>query len=121
MNTVRSDEHVEKILTKLARGWSVAAACKAAKIGRQTYYDWREADAEFAKLCDDAIESGTDLLEDAATRQAIAGNPSMMALLLKARRPHKYRERVEHTGDPSQPLRIIIHEVEAGTRKDAAS
>ena len=111
MNTVRTDDHEAKIVAKLARGWSVAAACKNAKISRRTYYYWYEADAEFAALCDDALESGTDVLEDAATRQAIAGNPSMMALLLKARRPEKYRERVEHSGDAAQPLTVILKRV----------
>jgi hypothetical protein len=114
--TVRTAEHEQRIVAKLARGWSVTAACKAAKIGRRTYYDWRAADPDFAALCDDALEMGTDHLEDAATRQAIKGNTALLVLLLKARRPEKYRERLqtEHVGEG---LRVIL-EV-AGVDEDA--
>jgi hypothetical protein len=118
MNTVRTADHEAKIVAKLARGWSVTAACKAARIGRQTYYDWREADPDFAALCDAALEDGTDMLEDSATRQAIAGNASLMTLLLKARRPAKYRERVEHSGDPAQPLTVILKRVPHATHNE---
>jgi hypothetical protein len=105
--TVRTAAHEQRILAKLARGWSVSAACKAAKIARTTYYAWRNEDEVFAALCDDAIEMGTDQLEDVATRQAIKGNTALMVLLLKARRPEKYRERLqtEHVGDG---LKVIL-------------
>lgn len=118
MNTIRTDEHEAKILGKLARGWSVTAACKAAQIGRRTYYDWRAIDEEFAARCDDALEMGTDLLEDSTTRQALAGNTSLMVLLLKARRPLKYRDRLlaEHTGDEGGPLKIVIERVSKAVR-----
>ncbi|HEY7117502.1 MAG TPA: hypothetical protein VH475_13020 [Tepidisphaeraceae bacterium] len=111
--TVRTPEHEERIVAKLARGWSIHAACKVAKISRQTYYTWRTEDEDFAALCDDAIEMGTDYLEDVATRQATDGNTSLMVLLLKARRPEKYRERLqtEHVGDLDHPLTVILKRV----------
>jgi hypothetical protein len=41
---------------------------------------------------DAARESGTDLLEDCARRRAIERSDTLLIFLLKARRPHVYRE-----------------------------
>lgn len=111
--TVRTDEATTAIQAKLSSGLSISAACKAAKIGRSTYYDWLKDDAEFADLVANAIEEGTDKLEDSSVRQALQGNTSLMVLLLKSRRPEKYKDRTEqqHTGPDGEPLRIVIERV----------
>lgn len=108
-----TDEPKSKLLAKLATGASITAAAKAARRTRQTYYDWRESDPAFAKLADEALEMGTDKLEDSATRQALQGNTTLMVLLLKARRREKYTERSETaiTGKDGDPLKIIIERV----------
>jgi hypothetical protein len=65
-------------------------------MARTTVYEWREADQDFAASWDEAIESGTDALEDEAIKRAKAGSDTLMIFLLKARRPNKYKERT-HT------------------------
>ncbi len=97
---------------------SVTEACRLSGLPRQTAYDWRHADAGFAQAWDEALELGTDALEDEAVRRAAHGferpvfqggrqvgvtreySDTMLMMLLKARRPEKYRERtsVEHSG-----------------------
>jgi hypothetical protein len=57
----------------LTQGSSVTKSCQYAGIARQTAYDWRYADEEFAKQWDDAVEQGTDRLEDEAFRRAHDG------------------------------------------------
>ena len=64
----------ERLLAVLRVGGTVMAACQAARIHRSTYYAWRAADPEFAAQADDAIESGTDELEDIARQRAITGS-----------------------------------------------
>lgn len=93
--TVRTPEKGERLLAKLRNGWSVTAACKAEGIARSSYYLWRAGDPEFSAAVDDALESGTDLLEDEAKRRAVglSGSDTLLIFLLKARRPDKYRER----------------------------
>ena len=100
----------DKLLAKLRQGDSVSAACRAQRIGRTTYYRWRREDAEFAATADDAIEEGTDMLEDVAKRRAKAVSDTLLIFLLKARRPDKYRERstLEHTGANGGPLTITL-------------
>jgi hypothetical protein len=106
-------------LDALAHGLSATGGASAAGVGRRTVYNWREADPEFAKAWDLAVESGTDLLEDEAWRRAVKGNEepivsmgkvvygkdgepltihkqsdTIMALLLKGRRREKFSDRV---------------------------
>jgi hypothetical protein len=83
----------ERFLTALGEGLSVAGAAKLAGVGRQTVYDWRKRDAAFASAWDDAIETGTDNLEDEARRRAMSSSDTLMIFMLKARRPEKYKER----------------------------
>src|SRR5918994_2077116 len=105
--TIRTPEKREVFCAALGDGLSVTAACRAAAIGRMTAYEWRGADADFARAWDEAIEAGTDLLEDVALRRAFKGttkpvyqkgervgevqeySDTLMIFLLKARRPEK--------------------------------
>lgn len=101
-----------KLLARLATGASISASAKSALVARSTYYEWRESDPEFVRLADEAIETGTDVLEDSALRQAKSGNTTLMVLLLKSRRPDKYKDRSESafTGPNGTPLIISIAE-----------
>jgi hypothetical protein len=115
----RTPEKDAKFVEMLASGASVAAAAKAAGYGRQRLYECREADPELAAAWDDALEEGTDLLEDEALRRAKDGveeprfyegevcghvrkySDTLMIFLLKARRPEKYGDKAQtdHTGN----------------------
>jgi hypothetical protein len=105
--------HVEaKFLEVLAEGWSVTAAARSIGTGRSTVYQWRDDD-EFAALWDEAVEAGTDLMEDEAVRRAVEGVPRpvfyqgqivgsiqefsdfLLDRQLRARRKAKYSDRVE--------------------------
>ena len=105
----------------LRTGQSVSGACKAASIIRRTAYKWRDADPDFAKAWDHAIEDGTDALEDEARRRAFEGaeepvfyqgkqvgtvrkySDTLLIFLLKGRRPDKFKDRVAHGGDTGVP------------------
>lgn len=98
--TVRTPEKGARLIKQLGIGKSVSAACRVERIGRTTYYAWRAADPDFAAAADEAIEQGTDFLEDKARDRAIKESDTLLIFLLKARRPEKYRERSEtkHVG-----------------------
>ncbi|MCF8203652.1 MAG: hypothetical protein K9J82_01150 [Methylotenera sp.] len=51
----------------------VGKACEAAGVSRQTAYDHRAKNPEFAKAWDDALEAGIDELEGEAFRRAVVG------------------------------------------------
>jgi transcriptional regulator with XRE-family HTH domain len=102
-----------RALEKLAQGLSLTAAAAAADVSRQTLWNWRQADPEFEAQVLEAIEAGTDVLEDEARRRAVEGtlrpvyqsgklvghvreySDQLTVLLLKGRRPDRYRERVD--------------------------
>lgn len=101
-----------KALRKLASGYSITASMKAAGYTRQTYYNWRADDPEFDALAEEALESGTDEVEDEAWRQGKRGNATLLITILKARRPEKYKDRSlnEHTGADGEPFAIVFRE-----------
>ena len=112
-------------LEELARRGIVSDACKAAGVARPTAYGWRDAEPDFAKEWQDALEHAADTMEREAIRRAVEGvdepvigrverdrdgqvcdangNPlyirkysdSLLNTLLKAHKPDKYRERSE--------------------------
>lgn len=100
----------------LARCANVSRACLEANLPRMTAYQWRARDEEFARMWDEALERGTDALEDEAIRRAHEGtlkpvyqggkkvgdvrefSDTLMIFMLKARRPDRFKDRavVEH-------------------------
>lgn len=111
-------EKQEEFLRIIAETANVTRAAAAIGMGRQYMYEIRAEDADFRKLWDEAVEVGTDALEDEATRRAVEGweepvfyqgqqtgvvrkySDTLLIVQLKARRPQKYRENVhtEHAG-----------------------
>ncbi len=123
----------EAFLEGLRGGLSVAHAAGKAGFTRQAAYLRRKNDLEFAQAWNDAIEQGTDVLEDAATVRAVRGvekpvfqqgkqvgtireySDILMIFLLKARRPEKYRDNatIEHTGAGGGPIKLEVGEARA--------
>ncbi len=119
---------------KLAATCNVFASSKHAGIERQTAYDARKSDKEFARRWEIAIDEGVDVLEEEARRRALEGtrepiyqggflvghkqrySDTLTIFLLKAHRPEKFRDNVHVTGDEQNPLTIEIREVK--TRAD---
>lgn len=122
--TIWTPEIERRFFAELARGMSVTHAATTINMGRGSVHTRRREDPEFAERWDDAVEAGTDALEDACDRRArhgveepvfykgdVCGTVTRYAdtlamFLLKGRRPEKYRERVEQhlTGADGAPL-----------------
>lgn len=107
--TYSQEEAKDIILTWLSGGWSVYRAASEAGIGRQTAYEWREKDPDFAARWAQAMESGVDQLEDVARSRAIEKSDRLMEILLKAKRPREYRERLDvtHEGNANIVLDFV--------------
>ncbi len=108
--TKRTPKKRAAFLKALDSGESVTKACNAAGIGRRTVYDWRSDDEKFAAEWEDAVETGTDVLEDEAVKRAKDGSDTLLIFMLKARRPDKFKDRWqhEHTGKGGGPLRFVV-------------
>jgi len=121
-----------KFLEVLRTGLSVTAAAEAAGVDRTTVYNWRGKDEKFAQRWDAAVEAGTDKIEDEAYRRAVEGiittrytkngdeyttinySDRLLEILLKSRRPERYRERydVETTGETKIVVDLRLREPE---------
>jgi len=96
---------------------NISHACKVAGVARRNVYDWQERDEEFSRQFKLAESAATERLEREAWRRAVEGSPyertsywhgepvgtdkkieysdQLMMLLLRARRPDLYREKVD--------------------------
>jgi len=105
-------------LEGISKGLSISMACRRAGFTRSGEWKQRQK-KKWAKDFEEAYENGTDVLEDEAHRRAVDGwdepkfwqgdeigvvrkfSDRLLEMLLKARKPEKYRERsdVNVTGD----------------------
>lgn len=114
--TNRTDRARERFIAALRESGNVSAGVRAAGYARSTIYLWKDENAEFAAQWEEALEEAIDSLEQEAWRRGVLGiekpithqgkitattkeySDRMLEILLKAHRPEKYRERIEHKG-----------------------
>jgi hypothetical protein len=104
-------------LEAYAQWGNLGHAAKAAGINRSTVYGWQERDEAFALAYRQAEIAATEVLEKEAWRRAVEGSPyertsywhgepvgtdrkieysdQLLTLLLRARAPERYREKVD--------------------------
>jgi len=125
------------VLDLLSQGDTLAQVRTALGINRVTVYRWRQYDQAFATAYSDAMEAGTDLIEQEARRRAVEGydrpvfqggglaglervySDMLLALLLRGRRPEVFRETTSRTamttsisirGGDCPPTTLIVTE-----------
>lgn len=88
------------LLEQLKKIPIVSIACEKAGIGRATYYRWKKEDEDFAKIANEALAEGTQLVSDMAESQLLGairdGNLGAVMYWLKHRNPH-YNNKLEVT------------------------
>lgn len=121
----RSRDWKPTFLTALRETRSAAAAAERAGISRQSAYEHRQKDPEFAAAWATVDESITDDLEQEAVRRATDGvsepvfyqgkevgqvrrySDSLLQFLLRGRRRDVYGDRTEITGQGGGPIAIL--------------
>jgi len=113
-------------LDALANSGNIRAAADHAGVNRDTVYTHKEKDPKFAEAFASALENACDVMEAEAFRRAVHGvkktkgiyyqgekiatetttehSDFLLAFLLKAHRPAKFRERYEISGPEGGPL-----------------
>jgi len=132
-------KRIERFLAELSSDANVSAAANAIGVSRRTVYDWREADPEFAKRWDAAVEIGLDALEDEAARRGMRGyeeitiervpigtkgrtrrvetkrvrkySDTLLMFMLNGRRGHVFKNRHEHTGHGGGPIQTVTRTI----------
>jgi hypothetical protein len=108
----------------LSQGHTLARVRKVLAINRVTIFRWRQNDPSFSKAHSEAMEAGTDVIEQEARRRAVDGyvrpvfqrgelvgfervySDILAALLLRGRRPEVFRE---GTSRDASTTSITIH------------
>ncbi len=73
-------EKKAKFLSVLAEGGSITQAARAIGIARKNAYAWRNKDEQFKADWDDAVEQGTDCLEDEEVKRAKDHSDTLLIL-----------------------------------------
>lgn len=103
-----TEERLERVLAALAEGYSITGAALKAGVGRRTVYDHIEKNPVFAAAVKEAMDMGTDRLEDLLLQKAEQPQGFLANIAsLKARRPEKWREIHPISTGPS--FNIIIN------------
>ena len=84
-----------KFLVAFSNSGNVRYACREAGVARSTAYEAKESDPEFSAAWDVANEEATERLELVAYNRAVRSSDRLLEFLLKARKPDKYRDRLE--------------------------
>jgi hypothetical protein len=87
---VRSFSRRKTFLEALELAESETKAAALAGGTLKQFRRWAEEDENFKKDWDDALEAGTDYLEDVATERAVTKSDALMLHMLKVRRPEKH-------------------------------
>jgi hypothetical protein len=93
--TKRIERWHKKFLKTLAKTPSVTHACLAANVNRTTAYEHRNANKDFARKWQEALDASIDKVELRLFQLATEGEPRLIEFLLRCHRPEIYRERTE--------------------------
>jgi hypothetical protein len=85
-----------RFLEILSQSCNVTLACKGAGVDRTNAYDHKKSMPEFAAAWKDALKQAVEILEAEAWQRARKQSDVLMIFLLKAHKPKKYRENVNH-------------------------
>ena len=128
----------QALLTAYGEVGVLKRACKVAKVGRSSHYEWLENNPAYRAAFEAAKEEAADTLEQEVYRRAVTGvrkkvgwykgkaggyvreySDVLLMFRLKALRPEKYRERVDLRGslahiDVSQLPDHLLARIAAG-------
>lgn len=105
----RTKKNKEKFLDALAKSLGIVAhACKAANVGRSTFYYWLGEDEEFRNRVEDIEDTTIDFVESELLKRIREGNVPSTIFFLKCKAKNRgYVERQEVTGKDGEQLPTI--------------
>lgn len=123
-HSVKSPAILEAFLVYLRKGYVPKRAAEAVGVSRTTFFNWRRDDLEFAAAWEQAIDEGTDLLEEAIMKRAQEGvsrpvfqmgscvgftqeySDSLAAMMLQGRRPMYRKQQPDDSNNSGVTINI---------------
>ena len=114
----------KRAVAVLRRGGSLAEAAKAAGVGRDTLWEWRKKDADFAARAEEAMGLGVEELEDTLTvcAQKTLTNPAYqksLIFLLTNRRPDKWK--LHRNANQASEFKVRFHDLPGNENRTRAA
>ena len=97
---MKKDRIQQDFLDELKQIPVVQIACKKCDVSRNSVYRWRKEDKEFAKLMDEAVQEGEDVMSDLGESQLLTLMKEKNFPAIKfwlSHRNSKFKKRVEVT------------------------
>lgn len=95
-----TDKKRDAFLEALGKGLSVTTAAQAVGHTRSSMYGFKERDKDFSDAWDEAVEQGTDVIEDHVLKMGLNDkNLTALIFLLNGRRPEKFKQRHDVTSN----------------------
>jgi hypothetical protein len=109
-------EKEQQVLDALREKPMYTSAARKARVTRQTLYNWRMANPDFAERCEQARAEGFDALEDALVTRGLKSDTTAAIFLLKSWRPERYGDKAQLaiTGKDGAPLVIMFGQDDKG-------
>jgi hypothetical protein len=98
---IRQQQQKQLFIDQLRKTPIVQIVCEKIGVSRSSFYRWKQADAEFSKACDEALEDGYLLVNDLAESSLMTAirDQSLPAVMFWLRNHHaKYRNKLDVTG-----------------------
>ena len=97
-----TEKEKNQLIDNLRQMPIIESACRKTNISRTTFYRWKKDDKEFAKVADEAMHEGENLISDLSENQLISlirdGNFQAIQLWLKHHHK-KYAEKLDITAN----------------------
>lgn len=90
--TIRTEQNRANFLAALRETGRITTAAQIVGHSRNTLYEWKLDDPDFALEWEAAFTQAADSLEDEAVRRAMSGSDLLLIFLLKGLKPDRYRE-----------------------------
>lgn len=105
----------DRLISELEKAPIIEIACKKIGITRQTFYRWVEKDFELKSRVDDAIQRGSELINDMAEStliQNIKDNELTAVIFWLKNRHEKFRTKVQLSGKIKNEIELSDEEKE---------
>ena len=89
---------------------NISNACEAVKISRNTFYQWKERDSDFAEKVVEIENKVGDLVESRLLKNIMDGKETSTIFYCKTKlknRGYIEQNNTKHMGDPDNPLHTI--------------
>lgn len=106
---------IDKLISELEKTPIIEIACRKTGITRQTFYRWIEKDFELKTRVDDAIQKGSELINDIAEGtliQNIKDNELTAVIFWLKNRHEKFRTKLQLSGKIKNEIELSDEEKE---------